>query len=278
MPTFVQKALTSNNGTASTTVVVTISPTAGNLITGVVSWNSTTTTGLTAGSTTSVIQTSTGQNVLCIDVVAEAGGPVSTATWAVIVTGSPTSVTTTIPGGSTAGGIMTVQEWSGVSSATPDGHGLVSIQTSSTTQTSPSITTSVAGDLLVGYLGGNWSGTSPILSASFSAAGTGSTIRNNDTTNSLGADSSEIQTAAGASTASFALSINPQTYAAGIAAFKASGFVLGKTPSTLLLPPMRQMVGWRGLEKLEAFPPQPTGVVDTLGNPIFRVRNRPWSW
>jgi len=217
--TFIQIKLNSSNSAAATiTVTPTTAPQNGNFAFLAATWGNATTTVSTA------LKDNNGVAATLIDASADTGGPVGLAGYYFSsLSGSPTSFTFTSPGGSSGPIGITYQEWSGLAASPLDGHAIQAngAGSSATTQTSPSATMASAGDLVIGYIGGPITGFSNFNSASFSAAGTGATIRNNDSPVDVIADSSQIQTSSGASTASFALAAANE-YMVGIAGFTAA--------------------------------------------------------
>lgn len=209
---FVQKAINTNQ-TAVTSITATgSSVTAGNVVVGAVTWPN-----LPIASPN--IKDNLGNSATIIDNVNNAGGPATTITfWFKSAASGMTGVVFTPPSGAANG---TGVEWHEVSGAgsSLDGHSLALNASSSTTQTTPSITTTANGDYIYCCSFGTISGNSNCTAA----GGTGAsfTIRNNDSTNQDGADSSAVQASAGSVHGTFTLGA-AQQYFNGIVAIQAA--------------------------------------------------------
>lgn len=213
---FVQKAVNTNQ-TAVTSITATgVAVGSGHLVVGTVTWPS-------SPITSPNIKDGGGTlSATIVDNVSDAGGPTTTITFFFAnVTNGMTSVVFTPPSGAANGTGVEWQEVSGAATSSPlDGHGLATNATSSLTQSTPSITTTANGDYIYASTFGSISGNSAITAA----GGTGATftLRNNDTTNADGGDSSAVQSTAGSVTGTFTISTNPQQYLNGIVAIKAA--------------------------------------------------------
>jgi hypothetical protein len=180
------------------------------------------------------------------------------------VSGSPTSLTATF-GAAVTFRAIGMQEWSGVdvSAAPLDGHDMA-VKASSTTPTSNSITTAANGDAIIGSLTCDTTGTVTIT------AGTGFTLRNVETTVPYG-DESQIQSSAGAVTASFNFDTS-QGSIISIVAFKAS------TSATSIAPILRRPIQFRPFAQapfLNRFPPGGSNAPPQLADTIAAKLDHP---
>ncbi len=184
---------------------------------GTITWGSTTTTGFAT-----CVKDNNNVAATVLTPFSDGGGPASTSIYYFEnVGGGPTSITLTVPGGSTGLVGISMQEWSGVgASSSIDASALADSVTSGGNQNTPSATATVAGDLVFATYAGPISGFATPTALTFSAAGTGATLRNSDAANLILFDGSQIQTSSGADVGTFAPAA--QTYIAGIAMFKAA--------------------------------------------------------
>jgi hypothetical protein len=152
-----------------------------------------------------------------------AGGPLSTAAFYYqnVTNGAQAFTLTSGNQGFTAIGI---QEWSGVATTSPiDVHNQTLSPGTSATISSPSVTTTVGGDGIYGYISGNTAAVGIGVLSSVGGSGATFTVENNDTTsNEQVFDSSAVQTSAGAVSASFTFTFSGQQSPIGIVAFKAA--------------------------------------------------------
>ncbi|SRR6266446_2709248 len=207
--TFVQKAISADNGSGTTVTVNITAGTTGNLICGSVVWND--------PQTLTSVKDNNGVTYNIVDNTDDAGDGVSMATFYLPnISGAPTSIIATF----SASAIVTrieVQEWSGVATTTPlDGH--IAQQTSGATVSSGNITTTVGGDLIYG------SAISAISNTALTV-GSGFTIRNSGQGSGFVrpmADESQIQSSAGTIAATFTSNPTTDTCIVAVMAFKAA--------------------------------------------------------
>jgi hypothetical protein len=270
---FVQKASNYTNTTtpASLTATFGAGTTAGNLIVGTVTvgnTNAITAAQITSGAGTSII----------IDSDPEVTGPYNTATFYIKnISGAVTTVTFTPTTAADPYGIQ-IQEVSGLDTVSPlDQHSLaLNVYNGATPSVinTPSVTTGANGEYIYTTAMDTTDGFISVNSAGGSVGAF--TLRNNDTVTQIGSDASSIQTTAGAINGTFTAAGGGITnhYSTGIVTFKvaAGSAPIGKYPSTLLLPPSRKMVGWRGLTKLRAFPSAAGATVAMSGLATIQVK------
>src|SRR5258706_1630653 len=207
--TFVQKAISADNGSGTTVTVNITAGTTGNLICGSVVSND--------PQTVTSVKDNNGVTYNIVDNTDDAGDGVSMATFYLPnISGAPTSIIATF----SASAIVTrieVQEWSGVATTTPlDGH--IAQQTSGATVSSGNITTTVGGDLIYG------SAISAISNTALTV-GSGFTIRNSGQGSGFVrpmADESQIQSSAGTIAATFTSNPTTDTCIVAVMAFKAA--------------------------------------------------------
>jgi hypothetical protein len=223
---FVQTKFNSSaTAVASLTVTPNSAITNTNFVVGTITWGSTTTTGFAT-----CVKDNNNVAATVLTPFTDINGPAATSIFYFEnVTGAPTSLTLTVPGGSTAEVGISSLEWSGVATSSSfDASSLADSAISGSDSVTPSATASVAGDLVFITYSGPVSGFATPTGVSFSATGSGATLRNSDATNLILFDGSQIQTSSGADIGKFLNTT--QTYIAGIAMFKAAG---GAPPPTV---------------------------------------------
>jgi len=210
------------NSSAAAVTTLTVTPPStianGHFVVGTITWGSTTTAGFAT-----CVKDNNGVAATVLTPATNGGGPAATSIYYFEnVGGAPTSITLTVPGGLTGQVGISMQEWSGIAtSSSLDASALGDSVNNGTAQNTPSATATVAGDLVFATYAGPSSGFATPTSLTFSAAGTGATLRNSDATNLILFDGSQIQTSSGADVGTFSPA-NLVTYIAGIAMFKAA--------------------------------------------------------
>src|SRR5258706_6454838 len=135
---FVQTKFNSSSGAVTTlTVTPTSTITNGNFVVGAITWGSTTTTGFATS-----VKDNNGVAATVLTPFTDGGGPAGTSIYYFEnVGGAPTSITLTVPGGSTVNVGISMQEWSGIAtSSSIDASALGFSVNNGTAQNTPSAT------------------------------------------------------------------------------------------------------------------------------------------
>lgn len=215
MPTFVQKGVNANTGTASTTVAVTglTAIGAGHLVCGMVmaqTLSATCTVKDGSGNSATMVPSSSGLN----------DTPNSNQMWMYYIapsveTGGATTVTATF-NSAQANTAITVQEWSGIQSTSPLDQSSLTNIAASTTPTGTSVTTTANGELCIACNAPD-GGSPGTVTAGTNFAWT---LRNSSAS-SLAFDESFVQSTAGAVAAGFKFTSSVSSQI-GIMTFKAA--------------------------------------------------------